>query len=231
MITGGLMNRLLIPLALVVLVAGCAMPNLFGQQASQPVPADTAQTVVVREIYHETPVVYVDTVYMAADPEPVQPVYVNEEYNEYNEYNHTDVYMHEHVIVPPPRGHRERGWSPPDRGQQPRDWRRDDGSQRDRNQPRDEKPKVVNPQHPVKKMNAPVTSDRQKSPVPPTQPVPPKRRSPAQGGVPVAPMPHENPRQIPTPPADKSPSHGSDAVQGQAGTDHAGTVLLAAQGK
>ena len=129
------MNRLLIPLALVVLVAGCAMPDLFGRQASQPVVADTAQTVVVREIYHETPVVYVDTVYMAE--EPVQPVYVNEEYNdynEYNEYNHTDVYVHERVVVPPPRGRHERGWSPRDR-EQPRDRSGYDKPKERRDQP------------------------------------------------------------------------------------------------
>ena len=58
------MNRFLIPLALVVLVAGCAMPSLFGQQSSEAAAADSVQTVVVREIYHETPVYHVDTVYM-----------------------------------------------------------------------------------------------------------------------------------------------------------------------
>jgi hypothetical protein len=226
MITGGLMNRLLIPLALVVLVAGCAMPNLFGQQASQPVMVDTAQTVVVREIYHETPVVYVDTVYMPADPEPVQPVYVNEEYNEYNEYNHTDVYVHEHVVVLPPQGRRERGWSPRDR-EQPRDR-----SGYDKPRERRDQPNVPVPNPPVRRTYAPVANDQQNPPVAPTpqyQPVPPKRQAPARSGVPVAPMPHESPKQVPTPPASKSPNNGSDAVQGQASIDQAVTGLVVAR--
>jgi len=214
------MNRILIPLALVVLVAGCAMPSLFGQQTEQPVLADTAQTVVVREIYHETPVVYLDTVYMAADPEPVQPVYVTEEYNEYNEYNHTDVYVHEHVVVhpPPPPKDREHGWSPREH-ERPRGGRRDGGSTWDRNQPRDqEKPKPINPRHPVKRMDVPVTNDRQSVPVPPIpstppcQPVRPKRQVPA-GSAEVTPVQHEAPKQVLAPTVDKPATPPSDQVQ------------------
>jgi len=194
------MNRLLIPLAL-VLVAGCAMPNLFGQQADQPVMADTAQTVVVREIYHEAPVVYVDTVYMAADPEPA-PVYVNEEYNEYNEYNHTDVYVHERVVVPPPRPYRQdRRWSPRETERRPGDRRRDGGPGRVRQKPGgSDKPGPVNPQHPVKKVNLPATNDRQQAPIPPTAPVKPVAPTPrptaADRGVRVTQVQHEAPKQV-----------------------------------
>jgi hypothetical protein len=210
------MNRILIPLVLVALVAGCAMPGLFGQQAEQPAIADTAQTVVVREIYHETPVYYVDTVYMAEEPAPVQPVYVREEYNE---YNHTDVYVHARVVEPPPRPHRqERGWSPREH-ERPRDGRRDGGSPRDRNQPRDqERPKPINPRHPVKKTIAPATNDRQKSPVPPIpltppyQPVRPKRQAPASS-VQVAQVQHEAPKQVPAPTVDMPATPTSDQVQ------------------
>jgi hypothetical protein len=205
------MNRLLIPLALVVLVAGCAMPNLFGQQADQPVVADTAQTVVVREIYHETPVVYVDTVYMASDPAPVQPVYVE---NEYNEYNETNVYVHKQVVVPPPR--REPGWSPREPERRPADRRRDDGSSRDRNKPGgSDKPGPVNPKQPVKKTDAPAVNDRQQAPVPPTQPakpVPPKRQAPV-GSVQVTQVQNEAPKQVPAPSVDKPAASASAGVQ------------------
>jgi len=205
------MNRFLIPAAVAALVAGCAMPGIFGRQSNQPVVADSAQTVVVREIYHETPVVYVDTVYLEGEPAQVQPIYVEEEHNEYNEYNEyteTNVYVHEDVLVPPPPHRHERGWSP-------RDRRRDDGSPRDRNQPRDQgKPKVINPRHPVKKTNAPVTNGHEKSPTPPAQPMPPKRQAPAQGGsAPAAPAQLESPKQAPTPPVDKPVAPASDQVQ------------------
>ena len=229
------MNRFLIPLALVVLVAGCAMPSLFGQQSSEAAAADSVQTVVVREIYHETPVYHVDTVYMAEEPAPVQPVHVEEEHNEYNEYSETYVYVHEHGMRSSSPRHNEPG-SERDRERRPADRRRDDGSGRDQNRPGgSDNPRPTNPRHPVKKTNVPATNDRQKSLVPPIpltppyQPVLPKRQPPAQGGVPVNPMPHETPRQVPTPPAHKSLSPGVDAVQGQAGTDQAGTSPLAAR--
>jgi hypothetical protein len=205
-------NRILIPLALVVLVAGCAMPNLFGQQASQPVMEDSARTVVVREVYHETPVYYTDTVYMASDPAPVQPVYVEEEYNQYNEYNETYVYVHEHEVRPSYPRHDERGLQR-EREQQPRDRRGYGGSPRDRNQPRDEdKPKPINPRSPVKKMNAPVANEHEKSPVPPTQPTPPQRQAPS-GSVQVTELQSEAPKQVPTPKVDKPAAPASDGVQ------------------
>jgi hypothetical protein len=212
------MNRFLIPMALVAMVAGCTMPGFFGQQSNQPVVADSAPTVVVREIYHETPVVYVDTVYMASEPAPVQPVYVEEEHNEYNEYNETYVYVHEHVVVPPPPRHHERGWSPRDHESRPRDGRRDGGSPKDRNQPRDQEgPRVINPRHPVKKTNAPVTNDRQESPVPPTRPdkpTPARFQAPAQSGSAPSTQVHaEAPQQAPTPPVDKPVAPVSDGVQ------------------
>jgi hypothetical protein len=230
------MNRFLIPAAVAALVAGCAMPGIFRQQSNQPVVADSVQTVVVREIYHETPVYYVDTVYMAEEPAPVQPVYVqetNNEYNEYNEYNETNVYVHEHVVLPPPPRRHERGWSPREHEPRPRDRRRDDGSPRDRNQPRDqEKPKVINPRHPVKKTNAPVTNGHEKSPLPPTQPTPPRRQAPAQGGsAPSTQVQAEAPKQAPTPPADKPGDAQSNVAQVQVGTSQAGTGLQAARGK
>lgn len=211
------MNRLLIPLAMVVLVAGCAMPNLFGQQADQPVAADTAQTVVVREIYHETPVYYVDTVYMAADPEPVQPVYVKEVYNEYNDYNETYVYVHQRVVVPPPRPyHQERRWSPREHERRPADRRREDDSGRGRNKPGgSDKPGEVNPRHPVKKMDVPAANDRQQAPAPPVQPVrptPPKRQAPI-GSVQVTEVQNEAPKQAPAPAVDRPVASASDGVQ------------------
>ena len=210
------MNRLLIPLALVVLVAGCAMPSLFGQQADQPVAVDTARTVVVREIYHEPPVVYVDTVYMAADPEPVQPVYVENEYNEYseyNEYNHTDVYVHEQVVVPPRPHREERRWSPGEHERRPGDRRRDGESGRERNRPRDpDKPRDVKPQHPVKQISAPVANDRQQAPpVRPVRPMPVKRQAPA-GSVSVTSVQAEAPKQALTPAVDTPAATEADVA-------------------
>jgi hypothetical protein len=202
------MNPILIPLAMVVLVAGCAMPNLFGQQAGQPVVADTAQTVVVREIYHETPIVYVDTVYMAAEPEPVQPVYVQ---NEYNEYNKTTVYVRENVVLPPPRPYiQERGRSPRDNERRPADRRRDDRS--GRNKPGgSDKPGSVNPQHPVTKMDVPAANDRQQAPVPPTAPAVPKRQAPV-GSAQVTQVQKETPKQAPTPSVDKPATSASNGA-------------------
>ena len=224
------MNRLLIPMAVAALLAGCTLPAGFGQQSNQPAVADPPQTTIVREVHYIEPVVYHDTVYVPEQTTSSEPVYAGDEYNtynEYNQYNETSVYVHEHVVMPPPPRHDEQRWSPRDRGQQPRDRSGYDKPPERRNQPN-----VPMPKPPVKRTYAPVANDRQNAPVPPTppyQPVQPKRQAPAQGGVPVAPMPHENPRQVPTPPADKSPSHGSDAVQGQAATDQAGTGLVAAR--
>ena len=205
------MNRLLIPLVLVVLVAGCAMPNLFGQQASRPVVADTAQTVVVREIYHETPVVYVDTVYMeASDPAPSEPVYIQNDYNEYNQYNETYVYVHKQVVTPPPHPYGQR-WSPRDRGQQPRDR-----SGYNKPPERQYQPNMPVPQPPMKRTYAPVVNDRQTPPVAPIpsyQPVQPKGQAPARSGVPAASVQHQSPKQAPTPPSDKSAGAQSDAAK------------------
>jgi hypothetical protein len=204
------MNRFLLLPALAALVAGCAMPDVFGQQSRQPVVADPPQTVVVREIYHETPVVYVDTVYLAGEPEQVQPVYVNEEYNQYNDYNENYVYVSEQE-PPRPRFHNPR-LSPRDRGQQPRD-----GSGYDKPRERRDQPNVPVPKPPTKRTYAPAVNDRQKSPVPPTQPVqptPPKRQAPAQSGsVPAATVKQESPKQAPTPPVDKPVVPASDEVQ------------------
>jgi len=224
------MNRFLIPLALAALVAGCAMPGIFGHQSNEPDLADSAQTVVVREIYHETPVVYVDTVYLAEEPAPVQPVCVEEEYNEYNEYNQTNVYVHEQVVLPPPpHPHRPR-WSP--RQHEPRPSRppRDEEKLRPPGgQPEPDQPEGPVPKPPTKRKPAPVTVDRQKSP---NRPTPPKRQAPAQvGSAPAAPVQHESPKQAPTPPVDKSAGPESDAVQVQVGMNQAGTGLHAARVK
>jgi len=205
------MNRLLIPAAAAALVIGCARPAVTAPEpySAEPYYAPPETTVIVREVRYQEPVVYVDTVYVAEEPAPVQPVYVTEEYNEYNEYNHTDVYVRQSV-PPPPRG-RERGWSPRDRRQPPtdRDRRRDDGSRRDRNQPREgDKPKVVDPKPPLKKTLAPVNNFPAQGPVPataPSKPAPPKRQAPG-GSVQVTQIQSEAPRQAPTPPVEKTPA-------------------------
>jgi hypothetical protein len=229
------MNRLLIPAAVAALVVGCARPAVTGSESysAEPYYAPPETTVIVREVHYQEPVVYVDTVYMAEEPAPVQPVYVTEEYNEYNEYNHTDVYVRQ--SVPPPR-YQKPGWSPRDRGQQPRDRRRDDGSTGDRNRPPEpDRPKVVNPKPPVKKINVPVTNDRQKSPVPPVppgQPPPPKRQAPAQNGnASAAQIENEAPKYVPTAPVVKPATTESDAAQVQVGMIQTGTGLHAVRGK
>jgi hypothetical protein len=208
------MNRILIPAAIAALVAGCSMPGIFGQQSNEPALADSAQTVVVREIYHETPVYYVDTVYMTEEPAPVQPVYVE---NEYNEYNETNVYVHKQVVLPPSPPYRpERGWSRGDHERRPADRRRDDGSRRDRNKPGgSDQPGEAKPQHPVKKINAPAGNDWQKAPVPPTapaKPTPPQRQS-LGGSVQVTKLQGEVPKQAPAPSVDKPVAPASDVVQ------------------
>jgi hypothetical protein len=205
------MNRFLVPAAVAALVAGCARPDMFGLQRKQLVVVDSAPaqgagapTVIVRDIYHETPVVQVDTVYME-EPVPAEPVYIVQEYETY-------VYISE---PPPPRPHNPR-WSP--REQEPRQSR----PPRDRDelrppsgQPVPVPPKVIVPKYPTKKTYAPGTDDLQKSPdrpTPPDQLVPPKRQAPAQGGsAPAAPVQHESPKQVPTPPTDKSAGLGSGA--------------------
>ena len=197
------MNRFIIPIASTALAAGIAVPSYFGRHTIERVVREPVQT-VVREIYHETPVVYTDTVYMAAeDPAPTQPVYVEEhndyeynEYNQYNEYNHTDIDVHQRVIVPPQR--REPGWSPRDRGQQPRDR-----SGYDKPPERRDQPNVPVPKPPSKRKYTQVTDNRQKSPDRPTQPVQPKRQVPAHGGgTPATQVRIEAPKQAPTPAVD-----------------------------
>jgi hypothetical protein len=205
------MNRFLVPAVVAALVAGCARPDMFGLQQKQlvvvdsaPVQAAAAPTVIVRDIYHETPVVQVDTVYME-EPVPAEQVYIEQDYETY-------VYVSE---PPPPRPHNPR-WSP--RQQEPRQSR----PPRDRDelrppsgQPVPEPPKVIVPPLPTRKTYAPVTDGRQKSPdrpTPPDQLVPPKRQAPAQGGsAPAAPVQHESPKQVPTPPTDKSAGVGFGA--------------------
>jgi hypothetical protein len=208
------MNRFLVPAAVAALVAGCAWPGFSGLQPKQlvvvdsaPVQAAGAPTVIVRDIYHETPVVYVDTVYME-EPVPAEPVYIEEEHETY-------VYVSE----PPPPDRRHPRWSP--REQEPPEH-----NQRPRvPSPIEAKPLppggrpvppgVFVPPQPTKKTVAPVTDGRQKSPdrpTPPDQPMPPKRQAPALGGsAPAAPAQHESPKQAPTPPADKSADPGSGA--------------------
>ena len=217
------MNRILIPAAVAALVAGCARPAVTGLEpySAEPYYAPPETTVIVREVHYQEPVVYVDTVYLEEEPVPVQPVYVQEEYNEYN-----TVYVHEQVVLQPRERQRGRGWSPRRHDPPPRGRGRHDGSRRDRNQPREpEKPKVV-PKHPVKRTNAPVLNDREKSPVPPTppaKPTPPKRQAPAQGGnVPADPVQLESPKQAPTPPVDKPADPTADEVQVQVGMTQAG---------
>jgi hypothetical protein len=202
------MNRLLIPAAVAALVIGCARPAVTGleQYSAEPYYVPPETTVIVREVRYQEPVVYVDTVYMAADPEPVQPVYVTEEYNEYNEYNHTDVYVRQ-TVPPPPVHHRKPGWSPRRPDPPPRGRGRDEKPPKDRNQPRDgEKPKVIDPNPPVKPRNVPVTNERQKSPTPPMRQVP-------GGGVQVTQVQSEAPRQAPTPTVEKVPAPVADDAQ------------------
>jgi hypothetical protein len=221
------MNRLLIPAAVATLVIGCARPAVT---ASEPYSADSyyappETTVIVREVHYQDPVVYVDSVYMAEEAAPLQPVYVTEEYNEYNEYNHTDVYVRQ--SVPRPTHSRKPGWSPRGRQQPPpRDRRRDDGSTGDRNRPPEpERPKIVNPKPPVKKTLAPVTNERQKAPVPPTpapKPTPPKQAPAQNGSVPATQVLNGAPKQAPTPPVDKPAATESEAANVQVGMTKAG---------
>ena len=102
------MNRLLISAALAALVAGCARPAVsespYSGEGYYP-PVET--TVVVREMHFREPVVYTDTVYLPAEEEYSDPVYVENEYNQYNEYNeyneyeHNDMYVHVSEPRPP----------------------------------------------------------------------------------------------------------------------------------
>ncbi len=199
------MNRFIIPIASTALAAGIAVPSYFGRHTIERVVTEPVQT-VVREIYHETPVVYTDTVYMAEEQAPVQPVYVEEhndyEYNQYNQYNHTDIDVHQRVVIPPQR--REPRWSPRDRGQQPRDRSGYDKPRERRNSPPSlEKPTVPVPKLPAKRKYTQVTDNRQKSPDRPTQPAQSKRQVPAHGGgTPAAQVKVEAPKHSPTPVVD-----------------------------
>ena len=215
------MNRFIVPIAGTVLVAGLAVPGLFPRHSAEPVVTEPPTT-IVREIYHEAPVVYVDTVYMPEEPAPVQPVYV-EEHNdyEYNQYNETYVDVHQRIVVPPPPQRRERGRSPRERGQEPRDRSGYDrpGTRRDPS-PGSNPPNVPVPKPQVKRAYAPVANDRQNVQVPPSpltppyQPVQPKRQVPVRGGgTQTAKVQPESPKQAPTPPADKSAASGSENVQ------------------
>ncbi len=221
------MNRLLIPAAVAALVVGCARPAVTALEPYSPDPyyAPPETTVIVREVHYQEPVVYVDTVYLEDEPAPVQPVYVTEEYNEYNEYNHTDVYVRQ--TVPPPPHYQKPGWSPRGRQQQPPRDRSGYDRPRERRDPPpgSNHPPVPVPKPPVKRMLAPVTNDRQESPVPPTppqKPTPPKRQSPAQNGsVSATQVLNEAPKQAPTPPVDKPAATESDAAQVQVGMNQA----------
>ncbi len=214
------MNRFILPIAGTVLVAGLAVPSLLPRRQSEPVAAEPTETTIVREIYHETPVVYTDTVYMAAeDPAPVQPVYVEEhndyEYNQYNEYNHTDVDVHQRIVVPPQR--RGPGWSPRDQERRQGDRGRDDGSRGDRRRPdRSDEPGKPGPR-PVLKVEVPVGNDRQVAPVPPAplpRPTPPQRKAPARNAtVQVTKANKDVPKHVPAPAVDKPVTPTSDQVQ------------------
>jgi hypothetical protein len=207
------MNRFLVPAAAAALVAGCAMPDTFGLQRKQlvvvesvPAQAAGAPTIIERDIYHEVPVVQVDTVYMEAEP-----VYVEDEYNE------TYVFVSE--PRPPHREHPR--WSPREQeppGRKPRP--RVPSPVEAKPLPPGGKPvptpsAVIVPKESPKKTGAPVTADRRKSPdrpTPPEQLAPPKRKAPAPGdSVPPAPARRETPKQAPTPPADKPAGPGSGA--------------------
>ena len=216
------MNRFLIPVTATALAAGVAIPGFFGRRTIERVVTEPIET-VAREVYHETPVVYTDTVYMAAeDPAPTQPVYVEEhndyEYNQYNEYNHADVYVHEDVVVPPPRPHRrEREWSPRDQERRPADRRRDDGSRGDRRRPGgSDEPGKPGPR-PVLKVEVPAGNARQIAPVPPAplpRPTPPQRKAPAKNAsVQVTKADNGVPKHVPAPSVDKPVTPTSDEVQ------------------
>ncbi len=198
------MTRFLVPAVAAVLVAGCAMPDMLGLQRKQLVVVDSvpaqaaAPTVIVRDVYHETPVVHLDTVYMEAEP-----VYVEQEYETY-------VY----VSDPPPPHRDHPRWSP--REHEPRQSR----PPRDKEEPRPpggrpvpERPNVIGPKYPTKKPVAPVTDDLQKSPERPTPtapPAPPKQQAPAKSGsAPAAPVRPASSKPVPTPRADKPAGLGS----------------------
>jgi hypothetical protein len=209
------MNRFLIPAAVAALVVGCARPAVTGSEYSaEPYYAPPETTVIVREVHYQEPVVYTDTVYMAAEPAPVQPVYVQNDYNEYNEYNETNVYVRKQVTVLPQHPGGSRG--------SPRDRPGYDKPRVRRNPPTgSDHPAVPVPKPPVKKTLAPVTDDRQNAPVPPAppyQPVQPKRQAPAPGGsTPAASVQNQAPKQASTPPVDNPAPAESDAAQMQVG--------------
>jgi hypothetical protein len=206
------MNRILLPIAVAALLAGCTMPSGLGQQSNQPAVADPPQTTVVREVHYTEPVVYTETVYVPEQAPYQEPVYAGDEYNtynEYNEYNESYVYVNEHVVIPPPHPQEPR-WSPRGR-EQPRDRSGDGKPPERRNPPSDpNQPRVVVPPPPTKRTYVPVANDRQGQPVPltpPYQAVQPTRRAPATPDRTVV------PKQVPAPLPGKSTGAKSDSVQ------------------
>jgi len=220
------MKRLLVPAALAALIAGCALPDLSGLVSRQSDMTDSAPaaapTVIVREIEHETPVVYVDTVYMEEEPAPAETVYVAEEYE-------TVVYVPEPVYLPPPppRHHHPR-WSPP-----PPHPDGDHGSRKRHDPPDNPKPPKKPDLPPAKQRTyLPVTDGHQKSPDRPNVPARPTTpANQALGKAVSVPVQLESPKKVPTAPAGDAASTGTDAVPGQAGTSQLGTGPVAARSR
>jgi hypothetical protein len=222
------MNRFLVPVAAAVLLAGCAQPAMFGLQSEQRVEADSTfveiaskPTVIVREIHHEVPVAYVDTVYLEEWPAPAETVYVEEVYESY-------VYVPDPVLIPVPvhPDHHRPRWRPRGHHPGPRDRPRDEGPRGRRDRPtKKEQPRIVMPRPPVQKHVASVMDDRQKSPdkpTPPVQPAAPKLQAPAKGrNVPADPGQIESPKRAPAPPVDRPASAEAGEVHVQVGMTQA----------
>lgn len=193
------MRRLLVPAALAVLAAGCARPGFFGPRSGETVAADPAPaaaagapTVVVREIHYEPPVVYVDTVYCAVEPEPAETVCYVEEYVSY-------VYVDE-PEPPAGRSHPRREMRPPP-GRREQPERRGDEPSR----PPEERPRRPAPQ-PEPEPEPPLPD-----PGPRTEPVPkpaPERQS-EPVNRPVSDAAREAPGR-PQPPSRSAPPEKSD---------------------
>jgi hypothetical protein len=206
------MNRFLVSAALAALLAGCARPAITDMQTDQPFDVDSAPvevaaapTTIVREIYHEAPVVYVDTVYMDEEPLPPETVFVDQGYE-----TETYVYVSE-PMEPPHRGRHHDGWSPREHEPRPSRPPREREPQvppRDRDKPRPpegkpvpkpEPPQVIAPAHPTEPTYVPVKDDREKSPDPPYQPTPVLKAPAKDSGVVTVPGKVEKPRPIRTP--------------------------------
>jgi hypothetical protein len=218
------MERLLVPAAVAALLFGCARPAMFGLQSDQSNEADSAivevasePTVIVREVHHEVPVVYVDTVYLEEEYSSPETVYVEDVYESY-------VYVPEPVLVPVPvyHDHQRPRWRQREHEPRPPDRRGDEGSRERRDRPtKKQQPRIVVPGPPVQKTVALVMDAIQKSPdkpTPPDQPAAPKLQAPAKGGsVPATQNKTEAPKLVPAPPVDKPASSESKVLQVQVG--------------